>query len=1074
MLAPEAKFCSSCGTPATATAPAPPPPAAGGAELEDSGGAERRQVTVLFSDLVGSTGISELLDPEDYRDLIAQYRIVVVEIVERYMGSVANFVGDGVVVYFGYPAAHESSAYAAALAGLEIVAAAPAVAERFKAHALKTEVRVGLHTGAVVIGATGSGSHGEKRSLFGDTPNIAARIQSVAAAGQVVASASTRRLIGSQLVFKALGPQRLNGIREPVELYETLSPISASDLAGRHTLRPLTQMIGRKAEIALVATRWDEAVEGDGQVMVISGEAGIGKSRIAFALDQDLPPAAAGRLFLFGSVIHKNSAFYSVISAFEEMLALAEQDGNAAKRRKVEVFLEGIGLDPTLLGPPLFVLLGCGDGERAGQVPVFPERVKASIIQALLQVCAAMAQVRPLLMLVEDAHWIDPSTLEFLTRWIEALPQRRCLLLITARPEFESPWKNLAHVSALELNRLGRRETIRLIESIAGLRPPEEVLAQIVSRTDGVPLFIEELTKMIVDAGLLQGTSDLRADVALAIPESLQDSLLARLDRMSDVKEVAQVAAAIGRTFNSDLLQRVQGGSRETILVALSRLIDADLVVPAGGGAEDGTYRFRHALVQEAAFQSMLRVSQIKWHGRIALVLERDFPATAAREPERLAHHFTLARAHEAAERYWLAAARVAMSRSASLEAIEHLGQALACLGQAPPSAERDHREMDLQIAIAVPMASVHGYAQGNVRQAYARARALCEQYGETERLFVAVYGQFRSALIGGEHATALENARFMAALVEGLDDPVLVAASLRSLGSVLVYMGHPHEALVHLRAGLAITLTVEDRTRSLAFDVVDMPVALHAYSALAHWLCGAEPEARGSIETALALSGAVQHPFSVSLSLAFGCFVYQFMGDHAALRACADELIRLAEANTFHFWLGWGRVMSGWVRREELGEAGLAMIEHGLEEWRGTASGVGSSFFIYLNAEAAMQLGHLDRAQGLVEKAQAFAAASGEGFWRAELIRLGGEIAARQGAPDTAAALRREAWAAASDAGMGLLQLRAALSLLQGARDAAERAEAADLVHAALAGRSAEDPAAVAAMAVLRSVGAA
>ncbi len=1079
---PDAKFCTNCGeslargpTPGLPAAPAsvakPPSAEPVHPDAEDNS-AERRQVTVLFGDLVGSTAISELLDPEDYRDLIAHYRVVVVDIVERYDGCVANFVGDGVVVYFGYPAAHESSAYAAALAGLEIVEAAPGIADRFKTHNLQTEVRVGLHTGFVVIGSTGTGSHAEKRSLFGDTPNIAARIQSYAQAGQVVTSASTRRMIGSQLVFKSLGPQMLNGVREPIELFQTFSPTSASDLAERRNIHPITPMIGRKAEIALVTTRWDEAIEGDGQVMVISGEAGIGKSRIAFALDQDLVDGTANRLSLFGSVIHKNSAFYSVKSAFEALLALVESDTNEMKRDKLETYLDGIGLDAGLIGPPMFALLGFADGMGISQTPAFPEREKENIINALLQICAAMSDQKPLLMLVDDAHWIDPSTLEFLSRWIAALPLRRCLMLITARPEFESPWKNLAHVTSLELNRLGRREAIKLIESIAGNRPSEDLLRQIVSRTDGVPLFIEELTKMIVEAGLLNGEADFKGDLAHAIPESLQASLLARLDRMSEVKEVAQVAAAIGRTFQRALLARVQGGSDAVIHTALTKLIDADLVLPVGGAGDDHTYRFRHALVQEAAYQSMLRVSQVKWHAKIAQVLERDFPETVEREPELLAHHFTLARGYPHAEKYWFVAARVAMSRSASLEAIEHLRQALACLEQTPVSAERDRRELDLQIAIAVPLASVHGYAQDSVRMAYARARELCGLYGESERLFMVVYGQFRSALIGGEYANALENAELLASIVDGLDDPVLTAASLRSLGSVLLYMGQPHEALKYLQRGLDIDLTTDDRQRSLAFDVVDLPVALHAYSALGHWLCGSASAARAAINTALELAHETDHPFSVSFSLAFASWVYQFLGDGTALKQSSARLIMLAEANTFHFWLGWGRVMNGWARREELGEKTLATIEQGLDEWRSTASGVGSSYFTYLHADAALQLGQLDKASLLVEKAQAFEKASGEAFWRPELIRLSGEIANLRGDLAAGDALLHEAYALASKARMRLPQLRAAVSLAHAARDTPSRVSAGELLQEALLGMEKDSQVASDAEAILREIG--
>ncbi|AZL60757.1 hypothetical protein EI545_19185 [Tabrizicola piscis] len=1078
---PEAKFCIDCGAPFNPDARYNLPDAAASSEKALASSreqtdpadvhAERRQVTVLFSDLVGSTAISGLLDPEDYRELIAQYRILVTDIVARYDGSVANFVGDGVVVYFGYPAAHESSAYAAALAGLDIVDAAPGIGRLFKDYDLQTEVRVGLHTGFVVIGQTGSGIHEEKRSLFGDTPNIAARIQAHAKAGQTLASASTRRLIGSQLVFKSLGLQALNGVREPIELFQAHRPTTASAFIESHTLHPKTPTIGRHAEIALVATRWNDAIEGDGQVMVISGEAGIGKSRIVFAMDQELAEGTTSRLALFGSVIHKNSAFYSVRLAFEALLGLADSDSIEFKREKLLVYLADLKLDPVLVGEPILELLGVPDATGMVRPPSFPEREKTKIIKALLQLCAAMSERKPLLMLIDDVHWIDPSTLEFLSRWIEAMPLRRCLMLITARPEFESPWKNLAHVSALELNRLGRRESIKLIESIVGRPMPEPLMQQIVSRTDGVPLFIEELTKMIVEAGFLEGTADFREDLLHSIPESLQASLLARLDRMSEVKEVAQVAAAIGRTFQRPLLARVQGGSDALVQAALTKLIDADLVVPVGDHGDEPTYRFRHALVQEAAYQSMLRVSQVKWHGKIAEVLERDFPDTAEREPELLAHHFTLARNHLKAETYWFTAARVAMSRSASVEAIEHLRQALANLAHSPATAERDRRELDLQIAVAVPLASVHGYAQEKVRTAYARARDLCGQYGETEKLFMVVYGQFRSALIGGEYASALEHAELLVSLLDGPDNPVLTAASLRSLGSVLIYLGRPHDAMIHLERGLKIELTMEDRRHSLGFDVVDLPVALHAYSAIGHWLAGSSHAARTAIEKALVLAHETDHPFSISFSSAFASWVYQFLGDEAALKKCSADLIALSESNTFHFWLGWGRIMNGWARREELGDTTLDVIEQGLAEWHGTASGVGSSYFAYLHADAALYLNQFDKARELIGAAQSFERTSGEAFWRPELIRLNGEIANRSGDLDSAQQFWQQAHDIAAETGMRFPQLRAAVSIARAADGPSGRTHAVELLGKVLSELEEDSQAATDAKALLRAL---
>ena len=505
---------------------------------------------------------------------------------------------------------------------------------------------------------------------------------------------------------------------------------------------------------------------------------------------------------------------------------------------------------------------------------------------------------------------------------------------------------------------------------------------------------------------------------------------------MAPAKEVAQVAAAIGRTFSRTVLCRVHGGDEQTIADALSKLIDADLIVLPGGIGEESSCRFRHALVQEAAYQSMLRTSRVKWHGRIAKVLEHDFPETTEREPELLAHHFMLAGGLRQAEMYWLAAARMAMTRSANLEAIEHLSRALECLHQAPVSEDRDRREMDLQIMIAVPLAFVNGYAHQKVRAAYTRARELCRQYGETELLFKVVYGQFRSSLVGGEYAAALESAEFLASIMDEFDDPVLSAAIHRSRGAVLTYLGRPGEALQHLNMGIGIELKMADRNRGLNFDVVDLPVALHAYSAWNNWLCGNSGGAKQAITKALDYAGETEHPFTVSFSLAFASWIYQFLGDEEAVRKTSARLMALSEENAFHFWLGWGRVMNGWARRAELGEKALAMMEQGMEEWRGTASRLGLSYFLYLYADAALSLAQVAKARDVLAEAQAFEVESGEAFWKPELIRLAGEIARAQGDHVACEALLHQAVTTAREMGMRGLQLRAAKSAAHAAKE--------------------------------------
>lgn len=1058
-----ARFCISCGTQVGAAADPPPRPEPSPAEpaaaepTDDV--AERRQLTVLFSDLVGSTTISELMDPEDYRELIAQYRTVVTEIVETYGGRISNYVGDGVVALFGYPVAHEGGTYAAALAALDIVERAPSVGAKNPNPSITTRVRIGLHTGPVVVGENATGIVTEQMALYGDTPNVAARIQSFATPGQVVVSAVTRRLIGTQLDFDSVGSPDLAGVSSAIELYSVKRPTSGLDGARRDFGRDDTPLIGRSAEIALVENRWDAATEGDGQVLVITGEAGIGKSRIVFALGKEIVSDNMRQLTLYGSSLYKSSAFHPVKSVLSELIDLPSGGAPEESRTRIERFVEGLGMD-IASAAPIARLMEITEPLDAA-APASPDREKSLIIDALLQILSKLEQERPLLLVMEDAHWIDPTTVELVSRWIDGLSGRRSLVLITARPEFVPPWRNLAHVTSLELNRFGRRDTIRLIESIAGARPHDLLLDQIVARTDGVPLFIEELTKMLIEAGIFGEGGDFTGELSQAIPESLQDSLMARLDRLSSAKETAQVAAAIGRTFSGSVLSRVRRRSAEEVAAALEQLVDADLIVPVHMPGEERLYRFRHALVQEAAYQSMLRAARARWHGRIAKILETEFPGTGPSEAEIIGHHYQRAGDFASAERCWIESARMALSRSANVEAITHLEAALDCLRQTPPCEARDRREMDLQIMIAVPLAFVKGYAHESVLAAYDRARVLCRLYGEVERLFKVIYGQFRSDMIGGRYGALIEQAEMLSSLSKELGQPLTEAVTERSFGSVLTYLGRPDEALTHLRAGVAVKISRKDRQRGLDFDVVDLAVALRGYLGLSGWLSGDNAGARQSIDEALSLSLETEHPFSVCFALAFGSWVHQFTGDEEAVRASSSRLIALSQENSFQFWLGWGRVMNGWARRAELGAKSLEMIEQGLQEWRSTGSELGLSYFLGLYADAALALGKADMAEGLLDEANAFEERSGERFWHVGLTRLRGNVALVRGDHPAAEVQLREAVAAARRMGHRGPLLRAATELARQARSLPARNDAAAALREVLRTLPEDDPAA-------------
>ncbi len=1019
----------------------------------------------MFCDLVGSTALSERLDPEDYRELITQYRDLVGQTVTNFGGEIANYAGDGVVAIFGYPIAQEASHYSAALCALEIVGTARDLDVGLGAKSVSTNVRIGIHTGPVVVGTAASASVNEKVWLFGDTPNVAARIQSAADVGEVVVSEVTRRLIGERLDFTSIGSPPLAGVSAPMQLYRVKPKVSGFDAGRRDFSHDPTPTIGRTAEIALVRSRWDGALDGEGQVLLLTGDAGVGKSKIAFGLKDELTSEESTQFILFGSPLHQSSVFFPIKNALTTLAGMSPSAAPEESRGKVLDFLTDLDLDPETCAAPILRLMGLEDSTSL-VAPMAPEREKGALIEALLQLCAGLEHRHPLLLLLDDVHWFDASTLEFVNGWIEQVANRKCLILMTARTEFQSPWRNQSHVTSLELNRLVRRDIYKLVESISGVRPSEEVLSQLADRTDGVPLFVEELTKMAMESGLLVSRGQSQAELSMAIPESLQDSLMARLDRLSASREIVQVAAAIGRNFERKLLSEVLDWSDRDISDALSQLLETELIVPAGQPGAEDTYRFRHALVQDAAYQSMLRSTASRWHGQIAEVLEEKYTETVAREPEILGHHYWRAGNYSSAEVKLMSAARQALDHSANVEAITHLKHALECLQELPPSQDRDRREIDLQIMIAVPLAFVRGYAHKSVLSAYARAQALCREYGETERLFKVVYGQFRSTMLGGEYAISKDNADRLVSLCEDLSSPLVLVSAERSHGALQTYLGHPLDALKHLDAGIAVNLSIEHRFMGLDYDVVDLAVALQGYHALSSWLSGDEARALKAIDAALVHAEETAHPFSQSFANAFLGWISQFRGDEATVQDSSATLIALSEEYSFQFWRGWARVMNGWARRNSDGEKSLDDIALGLREWRDTGCRLGLSYFLCLYADAAILHDRLDLAKELLDEADQFAEDSGEKFWIVGLTCLRGRLALAHGEDSVGIGHLKDAAMVALDLGhYGPL-----LHVIRELSDLEISSECLSAVAKAVAAVEADAPALVEARAILNN----
>src|SRR6202171_2644013 len=657
--------------------------------------AERRQLTVMFCDLAGTTALSARLDPEDMRQVIRAYQDVCSGVIARYDGFIAKFMGDGILAYFGFPQAHEDDAERAVRAGLEIAGVVGALETRARE---KLQVRIGIATGLVVVGDLVGRGAAQEQAVVGDTPNLAARLQALAEPGSVVVAVAQRRLIGGRFRLRDLGRHMVKGLAEPVEAWAVESVSSSeSRFEAEHATR-LSGFVGREAESALLRERQRQAWQGEGQIALISGEAGIGKSCLSTWLAEQVTGEAHTWLRYQCSPFHRDSALHPFVQQLERAAQIAPGENPECKLDKLEAILKLATARMQEIAPLIASLLSIPLGPRYPPLGLSPAQQRRQTLAALLDQMEGLAQQKPVLMPFEDAHWADATSLELLNPAIERIRRLPVLVLITFRPEFEAPWKGLPDVATAALGRLDRSQAETLVERVTGGRKlPAEVMAQIVAKTDGVPLFVEELTKNVLESGLLIEDGEryrLEAPLPpLAIPSTLQDSLRARLDRLGPVKEIAQIGAAIGREFDYALLNAVVGRDESPLRAALAQLEDGELLLCAGA-PPDARYSFKHALVQDTAYESLLKSRRQVLHQRIALILEERFPALAEAEPEVLAHHYSRAGLADQACLYYERAGDRAAARSAYAEAVAHFEAALVEARHLPPGEDRNRHEL--------------------------------------------------------------------------------------------------------------------------------------------------------------------------------------------------------------------------------------------------------------------------------------------------------------------------------------------------------------------------------------------
>jgi class 3 adenylate cyclase/predicted ATPase len=1009
--------------------------------------AERRQLTVMFCDLVGSTPLAARYDPEDLREIVGAYHRCVTDTVTRFGGFVAKYMGDGVLVYFGYPEAHEDDAERAARAGLAVI---DAVGELATQEPLN--VRIGIATGLVVVGDLIGAGAAQERGVVGETPNLAARLQALARPGTLVVADSTRRQIGMLFEIEDLGPQSLAGFGEPQPAWHV---VGESGVVSRfEALRSgTTPLVGRDEELDLLLRRWQQAKSGEGRVVLVSGDPGIGKSRLTAALSQRIETEPHTRIRYFCSPHDQDSALYPFIGQLERAAGFTRDDTATMKLDKLEALL-GDAAEPGDISL-IAEMLSLSGGERFPQLDLSPQRKKERTLAALLRQLQALTRRQPVLMIFEDLHWIDPTSREVLDLTVEKITELPVLLVATYRPEFQPPWVGQSQVRVIALNRLGRSEGARLVHQLVGNLGalPPDVVDEIVERTDGVPLFVEELTKAVIEAGADRGHTTVSAlpAVSLRVPATLHASLLGRLDRLGPAaKNVAQVGAAIGRDFSHELLSAAVQLAEPELHEALRRLVEAGLVFQRGvpPAAE---YLFKHALVQDTAYSTLLRGPRQALHRRIAEAMEQRFPESVETRPEILAHHYGEAAVTDKAIAYWQRAGKLSVARSAVTEAIVQLRRGLSLLDGLPETRERKQLELDIHVTLTAALMAGKGYADSEVAAALERANRLVTETASvgTPLHFSVLYGLWVSNLAAGASAAALEHAAnfLSSAQSQPSSGPLLVGH--RILAHSLMYSGDHRTALAHFETAASLHRPDEHRDSAFRYGQ-DIGVSAFVMFSWALWHRGYPDQSARAADRALAYSRELGHAHTLAYAFYYAGMAAAFARDVATAYAHSNNCVAVASEHGFAQWAAAGRILQGWADAQK-GEAttGIARIRDGMAAAEATGNRVNTPLFLALLAEALALAGKIEEGLDALDDALATAVVSGARGWDAEIHRLRGELTGRLPYPDPAKAeeLFRTALAIAREQGTRGYELRAATSLARLWREQDRRTEARDLL---------------------------
>jgi class 3 adenylate cyclase len=1005
--------------------------------------AERRQLSVMFCDVIGSTALSSRLDPEDLSAVIRDYQARVSGIILRFGGFVARYVGDGILIYFGWPEAHEANgerAVRAALAVIDAIGQAPVQTEHL-------QVRIGIATGLVVVGEPIGSGDARQQTAIGETPNLAARLQSLATPNSVVIDAATRRQIGGLFVCHDLGAVALKGLPGPVLAWHVLAeaPVE-SRFEALHT-GIMTPLIGREEQLDLLQRRWARAKSGEGQIVLLSGEPGIGKSRLSTALLECLRDEPHTRLRYFCSQQHRDSALYPFIARLEHAAGFERGDTTTARLDKLETLLAQSEKVSAERAGPLADLLGLASEGRYPPLPQDPQRRRDMTLAALLREYESLARQRPVLLIFEDAHWADSSSLELLDTAIERAAHLPVLSIITFRPEFSPPWTGLANVTSVSLRRLTEREAAALVVGIVGDdRLPPAILDRIVERTDGVPLFIEELSKSLIEDGLLgedadgSGPADLLQ--RMAIPSSLQNSLMARLDRLNETKRVAQLAAIIGREFSYELLRAVTPLSEDQLRRALRQLAYSELIFQRGDPPR-ARYLFKHSLIQDAAYQSLLKAERRVQHRRVAETLAQQFPETAETQSELIAHHYTEAGIAELAIVYWRRAGERAVTRAANVEAISHLRRGLELLEAASTRSSMAEEELRILIALGPPLNTTMSAAAPEIRRIYERAQQLARDMGKISQLFATVWGRQLVALASGEVESGRALTDEIFSIARSQDDPGLLLQAHHAAWPLEWAWGDLRLAHEHAEAGQRLYRKEMHGVPALFYAGHDAAVCGHSHDALFLQILGHCDRSLAQFDKGISLARSLEHTPSLIHALWVGAETHFLRRDPVSAAALVSEWQSVGSAYPSSVGAANAKMLHGWISVTKGDrQSGLGELRDGVDQYRKTHPRILAPYRLGRAVAAFLEAGETEGGMTLLAEAIRAMEAGGERWYEAELFRFKGLLllASSMDAQSEAEVCFRHAMDVARAQGARLFELRAAVALGQQQCDADER----------------------------------